>query len=73
MARYRLLDLYRYLLLRLFESDHRLLKLPRVVQLYFAREVLVSSMDGAFVPLGQVATVRLTQGPATIRTERSAV
>jgi len=33
------------------------------------REVLVSAMDGAMIPLGQLATIRLTQGPATIRTE----
>jgi copper/silver efflux system protein len=35
------------------------------------REVLVSAMDGAMVPLGQVATIRLTRGPATIRTENA--
>jgi copper/silver efflux system protein len=35
------------------------------------REVLVSTMDGTMVPLGQIATLRLTQGPATIRTENA--
>jgi Cu(I)/Ag(I) efflux system membrane protein CusA/SilA len=33
--------------------------------------VLVSGMDGAMVPLGQLATIRLTRGPATIRTENA--
>jgi Cu(I)/Ag(I) efflux system membrane protein CusA/SilA len=36
-----------------------------------AREVLVSLPNGASVPLGQVATVRLVQGPASIRTENA--
>jgi copper/silver efflux system protein len=35
------------------------------------REVLVSAMDGVMIPLGQIATIRLTQGPATIRTENA--
>jgi Cu(I)/Ag(I) efflux system membrane protein CusA/SilA len=33
------------------------------------REVLVSAMGGAMIPLGQLAAIHLTQGPATIRTE----
>src|SRR5690606_13982307 len=36
-----------------------------------ARETLVSLPNGASVPLGQVATVRVTQGPASIRTENA--
>ena len=36
-----------------------------------AREVLVPIPNGAMVPLGQVAAIRLTQGPATIRTENA--
>jgi Cu(I)/Ag(I) efflux system membrane protein CusA/SilA len=36
-----------------------------------AREVLVSLPNGASVPLGQVATVRLVQGAASIRTENA--
>ena len=36
-----------------------------------AREVLVSGMDGAMIPLGQIATIALAQGPATIRTENA--
>jgi Cu/Ag efflux pump CusA len=36
-----------------------------------AREVLVSMPNGASIPLGQVAKVKLTQGPATIRTENA--
>jgi Cu(I)/Ag(I) efflux system membrane protein CusA/SilA len=36
-----------------------------------AREVLVPLPNGASVPLGQVATVRLVQGPASIRTENA--
>ncbi len=40
---------------------------PQVI----AREVLVPLADGASVPLGQVATIRLTQGPASIRTENA--
>ncbi len=35
------------------------------------REVLVSGMGGVTVPLGQVASVRFAQGPATIRTENA--
>jgi Cu(I)/Ag(I) efflux system membrane protein CusA/SilA len=36
-----------------------------------AREVLVPIAGGASVPLGQVATIRLAQGPASIRTENA--
>jgi Cu(I)/Ag(I) efflux system membrane protein CusA/SilA len=36
-----------------------------------AREVLVPMANGASIPLGQVAAVRLTQGPASIRTENA--
>jgi Cu(I)/Ag(I) efflux system membrane protein CusA/SilA len=36
-----------------------------------AREVLVSLANGASVPLGQVASVKLVQGPASIRTENA--
>ena len=36
-----------------------------------AREVLVPVEGGASVPLGQVANIRLTQGPASIRTENA--
>jgi copper/silver efflux system protein len=36
-----------------------------------AREVLVPLSNGASIPLGQVATVRLVQGPASIRTENA--
>jgi copper/silver efflux system protein len=36
-----------------------------------ARDVLVSLPNGASVPLGQVASVRLVQGPASIRTENA--
>ncbi|RTL68678.1 MAG: efflux RND transporter permease subunit [Hyphomicrobiales bacterium] len=36
-----------------------------------ARETLVALPNGASVPLGQVANVRLTQGPASIRTENA--
>jgi Cu(I)/Ag(I) efflux system membrane protein CusA/SilA len=36
-----------------------------------AHEVLVPLPNGASVPLGQVATVRLVQGPASIRTENA--
>src|ERR687888_495492 len=36
-----------------------------------AREVLVPLANGASVPLGQVASVRLAQGPASIRTENA--
>ena len=35
------------------------------------REILVSGMDGAMIPLGQIATIALAQGPATIRTENA--
>jgi copper/silver efflux system protein len=36
-----------------------------------SREVLVPLANGASVPLGQVAKVRLVQGPASIRTENA--
>ncbi len=36
-----------------------------------AREVLVPAPSGAMIPLGQVAAIRLTQGPSTIRTENA--
>ena len=36
-----------------------------------AREVLVPLATGASIPLGQVAAVRLKQGPASIRTENA--
>ncbi len=36
-----------------------------------SRDVLVPLANGASVPLGQVASVRLTQGPASIRTENA--
>jgi len=36
-----------------------------------AREVLVPLKNGASIPLGQVATVRLSRGPASIRTENA--
>jgi copper/silver efflux system protein len=36
-----------------------------------AREVLVPLPNGASIPLGQAATVRLAQGPASIRTENA--
>ena len=36
-----------------------------------AREVLVHTADGTAVPLGQLARVSLSQGPATIRTENA--
>ena len=36
-----------------------------------AREVLVPLPNGASVPLGQVASVRLARGPASIRTENA--
>ncbi len=36
-----------------------------------SREVLVPLANGASVPLGQIADVRLTQGPASIRTENA--
>jgi Cu(I)/Ag(I) efflux system membrane protein CusA/SilA len=36
-----------------------------------SRELLVPTMDGAMVPLGQIADVRVTQGPPAIRTENA--
>ena len=36
-----------------------------------AREVLVPLANGASIPLGQVAKVKLVQGPASIRTENA--
>jgi Cu(I)/Ag(I) efflux system membrane protein CusA/SilA len=36
-----------------------------------AREVLVPLPNGASIPLGQVSAIRLTQGPASIRTENA--
>jgi Cu(I)/Ag(I) efflux system membrane protein CusA/SilA len=36
-----------------------------------AREVLVTTMDGAMIPLGQVARVSLSKGAPSIRTENS--
>ncbi len=36
-----------------------------------ASRVLVNTMDGTSIPLGQLAKVRLTKGPAGIRTENS--
>ncbi|MBS0242746.1 MAG: efflux RND transporter permease subunit, partial [Proteobacteria bacterium] len=36
-----------------------------------AREVLIPLANGASIPLGQVATVKLVQGPASIRTENA--
>ena len=36
-----------------------------------AREVLVNAPDGTAIPLGQVATVRIDQGPPSIRTENA--
>ena len=33
------------------------------------REVLVPAMDGTQIPLGQVATVQVTQGPMAVKTE----
>jgi Cu(I)/Ag(I) efflux system membrane protein CusA/SilA len=36
-----------------------------------AREVLVNAPDGTAVPLGQVASVRIAQGPPSIRTENA--
>jgi copper/silver efflux system protein len=36
-----------------------------------AREVLVSLPNGASIPLGQAAAVKLVQGPASIRTENA--
>ena len=39
--------------------------------LSIASQVLVSTMSGAMVPLGQVASVRVTSGPPSIRTENA--
>ncbi|MGE0270247.1 MAG: efflux RND transporter permease subunit [Alphaproteobacteria bacterium] len=36
-----------------------------------ATQVLVPTSDGAMIPLGQVAAIRLAQGPSTIRTENA--
>jgi copper/silver efflux system protein len=36
-----------------------------------ARQVLVQAAQGAAIPLGQLVTVRITRGPATIRTENA--
>ena len=36
-----------------------------------ASQVLVNTMDGAAIPLGQVATVSIAQGPPSIRTENA--
>jgi copper/silver efflux system protein len=36
-----------------------------------ARQVLVQGAQGAAIPIGQLATVRITRGPATIRTENA--
>ncbi len=36
-----------------------------------ARSVLVNAPDGASIPLGQVASVRIAQGPPSIRTENA--
>ncbi len=36
-----------------------------------ASQVLVNTPDGAHIPLGQVATVRIAQGPPSIRTENA--
>ena len=36
-----------------------------------ARDVLVPMPNGASIPLGQVAKVKLDQGPASIRTENA--
>ncbi len=44
-----------------FRSD------PRAI----AADVLVPTMKGGMLPLGQLAEVRLTQGPTTIRTENA--
>jgi Cu(I)/Ag(I) efflux system membrane protein CusA/SilA len=40
---------------------------PRAI----AQEILVPTMNGGMLPLGQLADVRLTQGPSSIRTEDS--
>ncbi len=36
-----------------------------------ASQVLVNTMDGGAIPLGQLATVRIAQGPPSIRTENA--
>ena len=36
-----------------------------------SREVMVPLLNGASIPLGQVASVKLVQGPASIRTENA--
>ena len=36
-----------------------------------ARDVLVPAPGGAMIPLGQIAAIRLTQGPPSIRTENA--
>jgi len=36
-----------------------------------ASQVLVNASDGAAIPLGQVASIRITQGPPSIRTENA--
>ena len=36
-----------------------------------ARQVLVQAAQGPAIPIGQLATVRVTRGPATIRTENA--
>jgi Cu(I)/Ag(I) efflux system membrane protein CusA/SilA len=36
-----------------------------------ARNVLINTPDGTSIPLGQVASVRITQGPPSIRTENA--
>jgi Cu(I)/Ag(I) efflux system membrane protein CusA/SilA len=36
-----------------------------------ATQVLVPAGEGTMVPLGQIASIRLTQGPSTIRTENA--
>jgi copper/silver efflux system protein len=36
-----------------------------------ARQVLVQAAQGAAIPIGQLASVRITRGPATIRTENA--
>jgi Cu(I)/Ag(I) efflux system membrane protein CusA/SilA len=36
-----------------------------------AREVLVNAPDGTSIPLGQVAAIRIAQGPPSIRTENA--
>jgi copper/silver efflux system protein len=43
----------------------------RTTQDAIARQVLVQGAQGAAIPIGQLATVRITRGPATIRTENA--